>query len=152
MKVLALDQSSQLVGISVMTGAEPEDLLYYKEFKLNNKDDLWSRIDGLVKEVASQIKEHNPDIIIIEDIQYQRNPQTYKKLAWIQGVLIYYMIKKGHKHDIVAPSSWRSKNKIKGRAREEQKANAIIFVQRHYGLKLTDDVAEAILLGRSYFL
>jgi len=152
LKVLAIDQSTTVVGISVLTGEGSDDLIYHKEFKLNTSDSIIDRIEAVLKELSKQIKEHKPDVVLIEDIQLQRNPQTFKTLAWLQGVLIYYLNRKSIKHEIIAPSSWRRKNQIKGRARKEQKVNAIIFVQNHYGIKLTEDVAESILLGRSFYL
>lgn len=151
MKVLAIDQATGVVGFSVLKGVKEEDLIYYKEFTLNKRDDILTRIDCVLKEIANQIKEHKPDVVVIEDIQFQNNAQTFKKLAWLQGIIIYYLKRKNIEYDIIAPSVWRKKNQIRGRLRKEQKANAIIFVQNHYGIKLTDDVAEAILLGRAYY-
>jgi len=90
-------------------------------------------------------------MVAIEDIQEQRNVQTFKVLAQLQGAL-YVSIHKEFKIEceIISASTWKSFSQIRGRNRTEQKRNAQIFVANEYDLKVTQDEADAILLGRCF--
>ncbi len=152
MKILSIDQASYTAGLSILTGAESKDLIWYKELKMDKNLDFLSRVELLIDLILKTIKEEKIKHVIIEDIQYQQNAQTFKTLAWLQAIIVWNLRVRKINHTIVAPSTWRSKNGIKGRARKEQKANSIRLVQQIYGFDLEEDVAESILMGRSFFL
>ena len=89
-------------------------------------------------------------MVAIEDIQEQRNVQTFKVLAQLQGAL-YVSIHKEFKIecDIISASTWKSFSQIRGKNRTEQKRNAQSFVEKTYGMRVTQDEADAILLYTS---
>ena len=77
---------------------------------------------------------------------------TFKTLAYLQAVLCIGLREHNIKYKIIAPSTWRAKNNIKGRARADQKKNAIDLVKQLHNIKVSNDAAEAILIGRSFYL
>ena len=90
-----------------------------------------------------------PDKVVIEDIQQQnQNVSTYKKLAMLMGVLISLFLENNTLHDIVPPTRWKSYCGIKGRKRQEQKDNTVLFVQEKFDLTdVPEDEADSISLG-----
>lgn len=152
MKVLSVDQATYTAGLSILTGLEAKDLLWYKEFKMNKNLDLLSRVELLVNLVLKTVKEEGINHVVIEDIQYQNNVKTFKTLAWLQAIIVWNLKVNNIEYTIVPPVTWRNLNQIKGRARLEQKANSIRLAQSIYNMQLEEDVAESILMGRTYFI
>lgn len=104
------------------------------------------------------IKKWNPDKIIFEDIQlqtYKKNPSevtemviTFKKLAHLQGVLKNYCYESGLLYKVVPPSTWRHYSEVKGNSRTDQKRSAQLIVKQLYDISVSQDEADAILIGR----
>lgn len=101
---------------------------------------------------AHLLVEHNITTLLIENIQLQRNVQTFKTLAQLQGIFMAL----AHNHNIelyiISSNSWRSKVGLRGRNRTALKHAAVQLVYELYGIKATQDQAEAILIGHSYML
>ena len=87
------------------------------------------------------------DRIVIENIQFQSNMATYRKLALLQGVLICLFSKIDIPYMVVESSRWKSFCGIKGRKRQEQKENTKIYVKAKFGIDVSDDIADAIAMG-----
>ena len=75
------------------------------------------------------------------------NVQTFKVLAEIFGVTQEYLVEQGHSYHVVSSNTWKSQLGIKGRTRAEQKKNAQAYVLEHYGLKVSQDAADATCIG-----
>ena len=97
-----------------------------------------------------------PDLVVFEDIQLQKNKNTpneeemvltFKKLAALQGVLKNYCFESGVIYKIVSPSTWRAHSEIKGKQRTDKKKNAQLKVKKIYDISITQDEADAILIG-----
>lgn len=73
---------------------------------------------------------------------------TYKKLAHLQGVLANYFYEKGIKFRVAAPATWRTHSDVKGRFRNDKKKNAQLKVKKFYDISVSEDEADAILIGR----
>lgn len=110
------------------------------------------RISEIKSWLDHQIQTIRPDEVILEDIQLQKFGQgeeavlTYKKLAHLQGVLKNYLYENGIIYKIVSPATWRALSQIKGKTRTERKRSAQIKVDEFYGIKVTQDEADAILI------
>ena len=104
------------------------------------------------------IEKWNPDLVVIEDIQLQTYKKTadeavdavvtYKKLAYLQGVLINYFFENNIPYKIVSPAKWKSFSQIKGNKRIDQKRNAQLKVKSLYDINVSQDESDAILIGR----
>lgn len=143
--ILALDQAvTGATGYSVFN-KDTQELITYGKFTggtiLNCKDNLVALID-----------EWNPVHVILEDVQQQRNVQTFKVLSMLLGVLQITLEERGISYTVVHVMTWRSKNQIHARNRAEAKKMAQTLIEELYGVKPTQDEAEAVLIGRYHFL
>lgn len=148
-RVLAFDQAIHTSGWSVFDG---EELIKYGHHT-SNGNSVEARLSQTRQWVINMIYIWNPDLITFEDIQLQRSDGveqviTYKKLAWLQGVLFNYCYENGFKYKVVSPSTWRSFNKIKGSTKTDKKRNAQFKIEQLFNVSATQDEAEAVLIGR----
>ena len=88
---LSLDAASYVTGMSIFN--QEGQLLGHKTFSIDKKKDFFTRVGELKQEVERIIRENNIQCVILEDIQYQQNPVLFKKLAMLQGVLRFLIIK-----------------------------------------------------------
>lgn len=149
-RILAFDQASITSGWSVFDNNE---LISYGKWTSEGSHST-ERIGQTKYWVTSMIHAWNPNEVIFEDIQLQKLNNggeavlTYKKLAHLQGVLKNLVFEKGIPYRIVAPATWRSFNKIKGKARSDQKKNAQLKIKELYDVSVSQDEADAILIGK----
>lgn len=143
MIILGLDQASKL-GFSLFANGKLikyglADFTKYKPFNV--------RISEIKSTVFDFIEEFNPDYIALEDVQLQSNADTHKKLSMLLGVLENALLEGKYQYEIIPVGEWRKLTGVKGRKREEQKKSAQAIVQRIYGLDVSEDEADAILIG-----
>ena len=154
MKILALDQSSRVTGWAVFADGA---LQKYGKFDAENAGaDIGKRLTYIREKVTALIDKYNIQKVLIEEIQLQNtvgnNVVTYKKLAYVQAVLIQMLDELKLPYEIIASSSWKSTLGIRGRARAEQKKNAQEWVVITYGIRPTQDECDSICLGSAYLL
>lgn len=150
---LALDQSLNISGYAFFS--EKGSLLEKGTFSCPAKYPIEQRLYNIMKEVTELINEYSSDyevVVFLEDIQNQNNISTYKKLAFVQATILLTCFFEKCDYMVISPSHWRRIIKEKygiafGRKREEQKENAIAFVNEHFKIKATSDEADAICLG-----
>ena len=152
MKILALDQSSRVTGWAVFADGALQE---YGKFDAENAGtDIGKRLTYIRENVTALIDKHNIQKVLIEEIQLQNtvgnNVVTYKKLAYVQAVLIQMLDEFKLPYEIIASSSWKSTLGIRGLARAEQKKNAQLYVNTTYGIKATLDECDAICIGTHY--
>lgn len=145
--ILSLDQSSKITGYAVFTDGE---LKVCDKFSFDD-DNIDIRLLKIKNKLLELLQLYNPDEVIYEDIQQQNNVannvQTFKILAEVYGVISMTLAEAGVKHSSVLASSWKSTLGIKGKQRAEQKRNAQKYILDHYGLKVTQDEADAACIG-----
>lgn len=142
-RIVALDNSTQKVGLSIF---DDEELVYY--ILLSFKGDFENRllqIHNYIEEII--IEQWDPDLLAFEDVQFQSNYATYKKLSMLLGILTIIGMKYGIDIKVVSSNTWRSHFQITGE-RKQAKEKAINIVKKMYNIEVNDDVAEAILLGK----
>lgn len=143
---LSLDAASYVSGMSLFNKAG--QLLGHKTFSIDKKKDFFERVEELKREVIKIATENNIQCIILEDIQYQQNPVLFKKLAMLQGVLRYTIIKELDIDLITAMADeWRSYNHIYGTKRPEQKKAAMERAKAIFRDDIPEDESESIFLG-----
>lgn len=153
-RILAFDQASITSGWSVFDDNELISYGSQTSHGANNTENIaktkwWA---------VSMIEKWNPDLVVIEDIQLQTYKKTadeavdavvtYKKLAYLQGVLINYFFENNIPYKIVSPAKWKSFSQIKGNKRTDQKRNAQLKVKSLYDINVSQDESDAILIGR----
>jgi len=146
---LAFDQASGTTGYSIFTD---DGLVKYGKFSTKGHDFLekvtetCDFIEGIVKEFQERGKVE----VHLEDIQLQANAKTYKQLAQLQGAISDRLRNKLNVEieDFTLASVWKSTSNVRGKNRTEQKRNAQRIVLEEFGVAVTQDEADAILLGK----
>ena len=147
MRLIAWDQASITSGYSVFEDGKYVDSgIIVKDKKIP----IIERIPKMAEAICMKIKEHSPDIVVIEGIQNQGSIKTTLDLARLQGgIMMWCDIKKIPLH-ILMPSEWRSELKYQqGKLvkREELKKQSLDYVKKYFELEKSEDEAEAICIG-----
>lgn len=150
MRLLALDQASRVTGVAIF---DDDKLVKYGTFEIKSSQELGKRLTQFLENLDKLYAAYHFDAVAYEDIQLQMgNVETYKKLAYIQAMILFWCEK--HKKNLycLSPSHWRKILKDKygvswGRKRAEQKQTAIDFIQEHYKKEVDSDTADAICIG-----
>lgn len=152
MKILSLDQSTRVTGWAVFADNALQE---YGKFDAENAGaDIGKRLTYIREKIKALIEKYDIQKVLVEEIQLQNtvgnNVVTYKKLAYVQAIIIQLLDEINIPYEVIASSSWKSTLGIKGRARAEQKKNAQIYVNTIYGIKATQDECDAICIGTHY--
>lgn len=146
-KLLSLDQSSRVSGWAYFDNGELKD---FGKFEADQTD-IGERLLFIKQNIISLFNKYDIEEVAFEDIQLQNNVlnnvQTFKTLAEVFGVIYELVTELKIPHNAVMSSSWKSTLGIKGRTRPEQKRNAQAYVLETYGVKCTQDEADAICIG-----
>lgn len=150
---LALDQSLNITGYAFFDAEA--NVLDTGIFVIKPNRPIEQRLSDIWENLNQITKNKNIEYIFIEDIQYQNNKDTYKKLAYVQAAIFLWCYWNDIKFSILAPSHWRKiitdNYGIKfGRSRAEQKQSCYDFIIKKWNLsqdKVTEDMADAIALG-----
>lgn len=154
--IIALDQSTQKTGWAIYNNAQ---LVEYGCF--DPSGDLLTRIIKLRDWVKNKINElGSVECLLLEEIQLQNIPgtnkegnvATFKKLAYVQAILIELAIDLNISYEVIPSSTWKSNCGIHGRSRLEQKQDAQRYVDYHFHIKPIQDTCDAICIGRSYYI
>ena len=152
---LALDQALQTTGYAIF---EDNELIKWGIFSTTPSLPIEERLYTIQQELTKLDQYYNIGHVFFEDTQKQANLDTYKRLCYVQSVIMVWCRNRGGiKYTILSPSHWRKllKDKYKinwGRKREEQKQAALKWVRQEYEGKFTTDSADAICIGRAGLL
>jgi len=158
MKILSLDMSSKCTGWAIFIDGIYSESGVIKEpsYKGKSNDKYPQRSARVGSLMSTQIKcivdTHNPDIIVCEEIETRglQGVKSIKSLAALHGMLMYVILPYIDRLQFVAPTTWRSKIKLKKDG--DWKQSAVKKVNQLLNLNLNDsdhDKAEAILIGYS---
>ena len=154
MNILSLDASTKSTGYAVF---EATALKAYGCIT-SSSTDLFKRIHKMVDEIDILLKENQINKIILEEVRPENgisNIKTHKALMFLQGAIAMMAHDKYPKIEIIYlyPSEWRKCCKIKtgrGVVRETVKQHDIRFVEEIFGIKVNDDIADAIGIGYAH--
>ena len=147
-RIIAFDQATEKFGLSIWDNGK---LIFYNLYTF--KGVVINRIAQIRKFVKDfVIDKWNPDFVVMEDIQYQKGGYgggltTYKVLAMLLGNLEVLLAENNIKYEVVSPNVWRKYAGTAGKNRTEEKMLSVAKVKEKFNIKVTDDVAEAILIG-----
>ena len=154
--ILALDQSTAKTGYAVFVNETLDSYGCH-----DPSGDYLERIIKLKHWFLQKVRDLNdlyPNTkfkVAIEEIQLQKIPGasetenvvTFKKLAYVQGMLVLLCVEHNIDYEIVPSSTWKSICGIKGKNRTEQKKAAQQYVLEQYNLKVIQDTCDAICIG-----
>ena len=150
MRLLALDQASRVTGVAIF---DDDKLVKYGTFEIKSNQELGKRLTQFLENLDKLYAAYHFDAVAYEDIQLQMgNVETYRRLAYIQAMILFWCEKHEKNLYCLSPSHWRKILKDKygmswGRKRAEQKQTAIDFIQEHYKKEENSDTADAICIG-----
>ncbi len=174
-KMLSIDGSTTSAGYSLITiykdntfsvkdsgFIKPSDapksgkLTTLKAKKEYRQINMATHMIFIIDEINSILLSQKPDIIVIEDTYLGKDPNAYKWLCRLQGVLIGYSKTNDLDFFCVAPSHWRkileipSKDGNKFLKRPELKRLSLTYVKEKLHMSITnEDQAEGVLIGVS---
>lgn len=143
-RIIAIDQASQKLGISVYDDGK---LVHYHLVEVTGS--LSARLQKIYKFLKEVIiTQWQPNYLVFEDIQYQDNAVTHKTLGMVMGICILAAEQAQIEHTEILNKVWQSEFSIGGSSRVVQKTNVMKRVEEYYGIQVSDDVADAILMGQ----
>lgn len=162
MNILTIDQARH--GGWSLFNYDTKQLIQYGAFDFPyEKYTFFEAISEVVNTVERLMKEHKAEAVFIEDIQLRRNKDSFKKLAQLQGALVYNFMQHEYLFDLIAPSTWqnycnargRTSNELKGSVKSidlnrkpKSKMLSMTFVAEHFDVQLSNDnIADAICMG-----
>lgn len=150
MKILAFDQSTKITGWALYDDGV---LSNYGKIDLHTIHDSQERSIVMGKEIIRLVKNARPDLIVAEEVSLQNpNVKTVVELSRVQGLILSAAILCGLPFPVFySPSEWRKEVGIqtgRGVKRQELKNAAIKLVAQTQSIQVSDDIADAILIGQ----
>jgi Holliday junction resolvasome RuvABC endonuclease subunit len=125
-KLLALDQSSQTTGYTVLDNGK---IIVVEHFICTGE--LGDRLVQLRNNISSLISQYNIDEVVFEDIQLQdvngskeKGIKTFKILAEAFGTVHEYLTEIKMPYAVAMPIKWKAHFKIAGKGRPQEKKMA----------------------------
>lgn len=155
---MSLDISTKATGVAIY-----EDSVLVHLECITPKDEVWDRISAIAQRVTDLYLEYKPDVIVTEEPEpafVKNNIDVYRKLTITHGAIILGIhAAKGPEIITCTASHWRKLVGIKtgrGIKRETLKKESIRVAKELYPdfaerIGLSDDKADAILIGRAYW-
>ena len=151
MKVIGIDASTNKTGLAVFQNGNYVEHTLIDLHKIKNSNE---RIPKMMIAICDYLSKYEVDKIIMEESMMTNNISTVKMLSSIAGAIMYYAASRNIEFQLDLPSAWRKRVGLtQGRSvkRDVLKAEAIAAVKQEYGMDLTDDECESILIARSGF-
>lgn len=151
MVTLALDLSTKSSGQAIYDGQQLKDYGCITSASSN----LYTRIDKMIEELKNILTKEKVDAVVIEDVlpeDVKNNQSVFKALMYLQGFVCHTLNRFKLTPTFVTASHQRKLCGIRtgaGIRRESLKPKDIAFVQSQFGIKVNDDIADAICIGFS---
>lgn len=144
-RVIACDQATERFGLSIFDDGK---LVFFNLYTFRgHMTERLLAIRNFVRDIV--IKEWQPDFMVFEDIQYQYGAVlTFKILAMLLGIMETTCFEMSIPYEVVSPNVWRKYAGTCGKTRLQEKQLSVAAVKEKYNVRVNDDVAEAILIGR----
>ena len=142
--ILGLDTSTTSTGYCVM---KDDKIISYGVIKPPKGLDTLDRVIYIVDEVKSILKAKSVEYVGIEELVTFRNANTTRMLQGLITILEVEMRRREIPCELIRPSVWR-KGIIKGKDRKELKKASKDYIEKEYGLKVSDDESDAILITK----
>lgn len=150
--IVGIDASTNKTGVCVFRDKE---YIEHILIDCHKEKDAMKRIPMMANKICAYLDTiADIDVIIMEKSILKSNIDTVQKLSNLAGAIMLYAYQRGIKFENPVPSEWRKKiglEQSKNVKREILKLEAVKAVKQEYGLDVSDDEAESLLLARSGF-
>lgn len=147
MKILALDIATT-TGWAVLEIKGKKANINYGSITVNSKN----RLKEINNEVKTLIKNHRPDIVLIEDVFFSRNFKSFKILSMMHAAT--YLGCVAISNPIILEANATAIRKaigVKNTEREKIKPLVMKMINQMFGIRLKDnDVTDAIAIIIAY--
>lgn len=145
-RMVAIDSSTKKTALAVFDNGN------YKTVHLidcSNLNDMNDRFASMAKLIFDFLEKNKPYIIYMEETVVERNASTQRFLTRLQGIVYAYCMKNDCEFNTIRPTEWRKLVGIEQGKKEREilKKEAIDLVLKEFGITVTDDEAESILIG-----
>lgn len=151
MRVCGIDASTNKTGISLFIDGEYSGHMLIDLHKIKDSN---IRVPKMMQEIKNILDYYEPDIIVMEECLLKTNIATVKLLSYLAGAIISWAADNQVEFRFQLPSEWRKRVEIvqgPKTPREKLKQEAIDMVKEKFGIDVTDDEAEAVLIAHSVF-
>lgn len=151
MRVCGIDASTNKTGISLFIDGEYSGHMLIDLHKIKDSN---IRVPKMMQEIKNILDYYEPDIIVMEECLLKTNIATVKLLSYLAGAIISWAADNQVEFRFQLPSEWRKRvDIVQGpkTPREKLKQEAIDMVKEKFGINVTDDEAEAVLIAHSVF-
>ena len=104
-RLLALDQSLRITGYAIF---DDNNLIYSGTYSIPSSIPIERRLGKIMQNLNNIAEEYNITEVVLEDIQYQNNKETFKKLAYVQSIIILWCYYHDCTYTIIPAARWRS--------------------------------------------
>lgn len=151
MRVCGIDASTNKTGVSLFIDGEYSGHMLIDLHKIKDSN---IRVPKMMKEIKDVLDYYEPDIIVMEECLLKINIATVKLLSYLAGAIISWAADNQVEFRFQLPSEWRKRVEIvqgPKTPRDKLKQEAIDMVKEKFGIDVTDDEAEAVLIAHSVF-
>lgn len=151
MRVCGIDASTNKTGISLFIDGEYSGHMLIDLHKIKDSN---IRVPKMMQEIKNILDYYKPDIIVMEECLLKTNIATVKLLSYLAGAIISWAADNQVEFRFQLPSEWRKRVEIvqgPKTPRDKLKQEAIDMVKEKFGIDVTDDEAEAVLIAHSVF-
>ena len=141
--ILVLDQASQITGYSVFIDGK---LITYGVMQSKNQD-IHKRLKEMKNDLQILIEKYKPDYVIMEDIYLEKNLSVYRALAGTAFIFVDKIMDYNIPIIFKKAVEWKGHFNLLLKNRELEKKKGIELIKQIYGVDVTDDISDSILLG-----
>ena len=146
MRTIGIDPGSICAGYGVVDGGGGLTLVAGGIMRMSG--DLQRRLCNLANNVDSIIREHEPDLIVVEDVFAGKNPRTALILGQARGAVLVAAGASGRPLLAIAPASAKKVVASHGRADKAQMAAAArVWLRNPPSSWATEDHSDAVCLA-----
>lgn len=145
-RMISIDSSTKKTALAVFDNGIYQRVDLIDCSNLNDMDD---RFASMAEHIFEYLEKNSPYIIYMEETVVERNASTQRFLTRLQGIIYAYCMRHNCEFNTIRPTEWRKLVGIEQgkKNRDKLKEEAVNLVKYKFGIEVTDDEAEAILIG-----
>ncbi len=151
MKILSLDSGIERTGYAIFEkNSQGYTYIDCGIIVTNKKLPLVERLHALATALHALIKEHTPDIMIVEQLFFNTNAKTAITVAQAQGATLLVASEHTIPVEFLSPLTIKQVVTGDGRADKKQIKKMLEFSIKFIEKPATDDVYDAVACGMAY--
>ena len=144
MKVLGIDPGLATVGIGIVE-SDPIKIIDYCTIETDKGLTLPQRLLEIADDLAEIVREHKPDLAVVEKLFFQTNRKTAIDVAEARGVILVTLEEAGV--SILEPTPLQIKSAITGDGRADKKQIQDMLKRMFNEDCASDDAADALAMA-----